>query len=196
MYAIRSYYGRIVKEGELPSNQGVMVLNVSTVAFINRYVKTGIPLVTKRLTVDGDVVLNPCNLIVPIGTSVSTLLEIAKADVDNIDKLIAGGPMMGMCLMDTETPIVKTNNAILAFKKQKSKNVQTSCIRCGSCMNACPLNLMPMVFEKAYDTNNIEMLKEYNLLLCMNCGSCSYVCPAKRNLAEKNQLAKALLPRK
>ncbi len=193
---IYSTTGRIVKEGELPSNQGVMVLNVSTVAFINRYVKTGIPLVTKRLTVDGDVVLNPCNLIVPIGTSVSTLLEIAKADVDNIDKLIAGGPMMGMCLMDTETPVVKTNNAILAFKKQKSKNVQTSCIRCGSCMNACPLNLMPMVFEKAYDTNNIEMLKEYNLLLCMNCGSCSYVCPAKRNLAEKNQLAKALLPRK
>lgn len=188
--------GRIIKEGELPSHQGVVVMNVSTVGFIYRYLKTGMPLIRKRLTIDGDIVANPCNVWVVTGTPVSQLLEFAKADMEKIDKIIAGGPMMGMCLIDTQAAIVKTNNAILALKKSAKKVVQTACIRCGSCMDACPLNLMPMVFEKAYDSKNVELLKKHNLMLCMNCGSCSYVCPAHRNLAEKNQLAKGLIPRK
>ncbi len=188
--------GRIIGEGQLPSDKGVVVMNVSTAAFIYRYIQTGMPLVSKRLTVDGDIVKNPCNVIALTGTPISFILDYAQADVNSLDKLLAGGPMMGMALMDTETPVVKTNNAILAFSKNKEHVQQTACIRCGSCMNACPLKLMPMVFEKAYDTKDVELLKRHNIMLCMNCGSCSYVCPAKRNLAEKNQLAKALLPRK
>lgn len=190
---VHSSTGRIIGEGQLPSDLGVLVMNVSTVGFINRYIETGMPLINKRLTIDGDIVENPCNVWALIGTPVSQLLEFAKADVSKLDKLLAGGPMMGMSLMDTNTPIVKTYNAILAFKKSTEKKVQTACIRCGGCMRACPLKLMPMEFEKAYDSKNVEKLKEYNITLCMNCGSCSYVCPAKRNLAEKNQLAKGLL---
>ena len=188
--------GRIIGEGQLPSNQGVIVMNVSTVSFISKYLKTGMPLVSKRLTVAGDLVKKPCNGYAILGTATSDILSQCDTDTENIKKLISGGPMMGMCLYDYDTPVVKTNNAILALsKKAVVEKKQTSCIRCGKCIEACPLNLMPTGFEKAYDSRNVEMLKKLNVILCMNCGSCSYVCPANRDLAEKNQLAKALIPR-
>ncbi len=193
---IFSTTGRIVCEGELPSNQGVMVINVSTVGFIYRYLKTGMPLISKRLTVDGDLVKKPMNLNVLTGTPIRELLEFTETDTEKMKKLIAGGPMMGMSLISVDTPVVKTNNAVLAFEKTVEKSEQTACIRCGSCMRACPLELMPMEFEKAFDAKDVSALMNYNILLCMNCGSCSYVCPAKRNLAEKNQMAKLLIPRK
>lgn len=188
--------GKIIREGELPSSVGAVVINCTTVGFISRYLKTGMPLVSKRVTVDGDIVRTPCNVNVPIGTSVSELLSFADCNVEIADKIIAGGPMMGSCLFDAETPVCKTNNAILAFKKSKEKPVQTSCIRCGRCMRACPLNLSPSLMEKAYDRRDTEALLKLKVNLCMGCGSCSFVCPAKRNLAEKNALAKGLLPRK
>ena len=99
---------------------------------------------------------------------------------------------MGTCLYDINTPVTKTNNAIIALKKQTEK-VQTNCIRCGRCVNACPMGLMPTELEKAYNAKNYDLLKSLKVNLCMNCGSCSYVCPAKRNLAETNQLAKTLI---
>ncbi|MBE6854119.1 MAG: electron transport complex subunit RsxC [Ruminococcus sp.] len=187
--------GRIVKEGQLPSDVGVIVMNVSTVAFIYRYAQTGMPLTERRLTIDGDTIKNPCNLIVPIGTSVAEALEFAKCDTDRVKKLISGGPMMGMCLYTPDTPICKPNNAILAFE-HITEVEETACIRCGRCMRACPLRLMPTELEKAYKTKNVEALQKFKLGLCMNCGSCTFVCPAGHKLAETNQLAKALLPRK
>ena len=108
--------------------------------------------------------------------------------------------MMGMCLYELDTPVTKTTNAILAFgeKADKKKGIedrcaQTNCIKCGRCISACPLNLMPTELEKAYDRRDKETLMKLKVGLCMNCGSCSYVCPAKRDLAEKNQLAKAFI---
>lgn len=187
--------GRIIMEGNLPSDHGIIVMNVSTVGFINNYIKTGMPLINRRLTVDGDAVKNPCNVIAPIGTPISKILEFAQADFDSIEKLISGGPMMGMCIYDFETPLIKTNNAYLALKEKSSKKTvllegQTNCIRCGRCAAACPLGLAPAALEKAYDNKDKEALNKLKINLCMNCGSCSFVCPAKRNLAEKNQLAK------
>lgn len=184
--------GRIIKEGELPSNQGIIVMNVSTVAFLNRYFKTGIPLIQRRITIDGDAVKSPCNVLVPIGTPIAELLEFAEYEKDKVKKVLTGGLMMGTCLYDINTPVTKTNNAIIALKKQTEK-VQTNCIRCGRCINACPMGLMPTELEKAYKAKNSDMLNSLKVNLCMNCGSCSYVCPAKRNLAETNQLAKAFI---
>lgn len=181
--------GRVVKEGELPLNQGIIVMNVSTVAFLNRYFKTGMPLTQRRITVDGDAVKSPCNVKVPVGTSIAGLLKFAECDESRVKKVLTGGPMMGMCVYDLNTPIIKTNNAVLAFKKEKKK-IQTNCIRCGRCINACPAGLMPTELEKAYRQRNADSLKSLRVNLCMNCGSCSYVCPAKRDLAETNQLAK------
>ncbi len=188
--------GRIIQEGHLPSDHGIIVMNVSTVGFINEYVKTGMPFITRRLTIDGDAIHTPCNVRAPIGTTVSELIKFTDTNPDGIHKLISGGPMMGMCIYDFETPLCKTNNAFLGFKKPADKkkfteeNRQTNCIRCGRCISACPLGLMPTELEKAYDRQDRDTLNKLKINLCMNCGSCSFVCPAKRNLAEKNQLAK------
>ena len=188
--------GRIITEGTLPSDHGILVMNVSTVGFINSYLETGIPLVERRITVDGDAVKTPCNLKAPIGMKISDILKFTETNIAGIHKLISGGPMMGMCVYDPDTPLCKTNNAILAFKKPSSVKgreadpQQTNCIRCGRCIDACPLGLMPAELERAYDRGDRAALNKLKINLCMNCGSCSYVCPAKRDLAEKNQLAK------
>ena len=187
--------GRIVKEGELPSDEGVIVLNVSTCAFLYRYIKTGMPLVTRRLTVDGNAVSEPKNVRTVIGTSFREILEFCKTDIDSVKKLIAGGPMMGMSVPDIDMPVVKTSNALLAFKTFDERRT-SACIRCGRCVRVCPLGLMPAEIDKAYKIRNIDELKALKVTLCMNCGSCTYVCPANRKLAETNQLAKMLIPRK
>jgi len=187
--------GRIVNEGELPADQGVIVINISTIAFIYRYMQTGMPLVTRRLTIDGNAVGEPKNVNAVIGTSFRELLEFCKADIDSIKKLIAGGPMMGMSVPDIDMPVVKTSNALLAFNHYDERKT-SNCIRCGRCVRVCPLGLMPAEIDRAYKTKNIEELKQLKVMLCMNCGSCTYVCPANRKLAETNQLAKALIPRK
>lgn len=187
--------GRIVMEGQLPSDAGAVVMNVSTAAQISHYMKTGIPLTERRITVDGDIVGRPCNVIAPIGTPFSEILEYAQCDTERLNKLLAGGPMMGACVFALDTPVVKGTNAILAFEKYSEPTV-TSCIRCGRCIKACPMDLMPTQMETAYHKRDVESLKALKVMLCMNCGCCTYVCPAGRKLAETNQLAKALIPRK
>lgn len=186
--------GRIVMEGQLPSDTGTIVMNVSTAAQISHYMKTGIPLTERRITVDGDIIEKPCNVLAPIGTPFSEILKFAGCDTERLKKLIAGGPMMGSCVFDMETPVVKGTNAILAFERY-SEPVTTSCIRCGRCVKACPFSLMPTEMEKAYHKRDVESLKALKVNLCMNCGCCTYACPAGRKLAETNQLAKALIPR-
>ncbi len=187
--------GRIVKEGELPADQGVIVINISTVGFLYRYFQTGMPLVTRRLTVDGNAVGEPKNVRVVIGTSFREVMEFCKTDMESVKKLIGGGPMMGMSIPDVDMPVVKTSNALLAIKTYDERKT-SACIRCGRCVRVCPMGLMPADIDRAYKIKNIEELKTLKVMLCMNCGSCTYVCPANRKLAETNQLAKALIPRK
>lgn len=187
--------GRIVMEGQLPSDVGVIVLNISTAAFIYRYMQTGMPLVTRRLTVDGNAVGEPKNLNVIIGTSFRELLEYCKTDMDSMKKLIGGGPMMGMSLYSADMSVVKTSNALIAVKSYDERKT-SACIRCGRCVRVCPFGLMPADIDRAYKIRNIDELRELKVMLCMNCGSCTYVCPANRKLAETNQLAKMLIPRK
>ena len=187
--------GRIVNEGSLPADAGVIVMNVSSVAFLYRYCQTGMPLVTRRLTVDGNAVGEPKNVSAVIGTSFRDILEFCKTDIESLKKVIAGGPMMGMSVPDIDMPVVKTSNALLAFKSYDERKT-SACIRCGRCVNVCPLGLMPAEIDKAFRIKDVEDLKKLKVLLCMNCGSCTYVCPANRKLAETNQLAKSLIPRK
>ncbi len=183
--------GKVVKKGELPASTGCGVLNCSTAAFISDYVKTGIPLIKRRITVDGNIVNKPQNYFVPIGTRVSDIISAADIRVQP-DRGLIGGPMMGTAFYDVDTPISKTTNALLLFADTKLSE-PTACIRCGRCVRACSMGLLPTELEHAYDKRDIELLKRLNIDLCMNCGACSYVCPAKRSLSEKNQLAKILV---
>lgn len=182
--------GRVVMEGQLPADQGVIVMNVSSVAFVSRYLKTGMPMVQRMLTVDGDAVGNPCNVIVPVGTPVQDVLDFAKCDMERVKKLLYGGPMMGIAIPDPADPVLKANNAILALEKFESPKA-SACIHCGRCIQACPLRLMPTEIAKAFRNEDADALGKLKVTLCMNCGCCTYACPAKRPVAENNQLAKA-----
>ena len=188
--------GRIVPEGGLPSDVGILVMNVTTVAQLAKFVKTGMPLVEKCLTVDGSAVKEPKNLIVPIGTSIKDVIEAAGGLLEEPGKIIYGGPMMGTAVFSLEAPVMKNNNAIIVFGKKDAKNPKASaCIHCGRCVAACPMGLNPTVFAKAMGLANsadrAERLDIAKVNLCMECGCCSFVCPAKRPLVENNKLAKA-----
>ncbi|MBR4201843.1 MAG: RnfABCDGE type electron transport complex subunit C [Oscillospiraceae bacterium] len=183
--------GIAVPDGQTPEELGILVLNVSTLAFLYQYSQTGIPLVERVVTVDGDAVTKPCNLRVPIGTPVTDLLDYAACEPDRIHQLLCGGEMMGECIT-FRASVVKTQNGLIASNTVKTYE-ESACIRCGRCMNACPLSLMPVSLDKAYQQRDVNQLKALRVDLCMNCGCCTYVCTAKRPLAETIQSAKALL---
>lgn len=186
--------GKIVPEGKLPIDVGCIVINVTTLAFIAKYIETGMPLVEKTITVDGSAVKEPKNLIVPIGTSLADIFDFAGGFKDEPYKVLYGGPMMGISVKNLSSPLLKNNNAILAFNEKDAHLPEpSSCIRCGKCVRACPLSLMPLDFARAYALRDYDLLEDRKINLCMECGCCSYVCPANRPLVENHKLAKAAL---
>ena len=191
---IENCTGREVPFPGLPSDVGVIVMNVTSVAFVSKYLETGMPLTTKRLTVDGDIVKEPKNVEVLIGTPIQELLDFCGGLTAQPGKVLYGGPMMGTCVADLSQPILKNNNAVLAFSEKLARlPKKTNCIHCGRCVNACPLGLAAKDIVKAYDNGNVELLQELNADLCMSCGTWSFVCPAKRPLAPSIALAKILM---
>ena len=191
---IENCTGREVPFPGLPSDVGVIVMNVTSVAFVSKYLETGMPLTTKRLTVDGDIVKEPKNVEVLIGTPIQELLDFCGGLTAQPGKVPYGGPMMGTCVADLSQPILKNNNAVLAFSEKLARlPKKTNCIHCGRCVNACPLGLAAKDIVKAYDNGNVELLQELNADLCMSCGTCSFVCPAKRPLAPSIALAKIMM---
>ena len=191
---IENCTGREVPFPGLPSDVGVVVMNVTSVAFVGKYLETGMPLTTKRLTVDGDIIKEPKNVEVIIGTPVQELMDFCGGFTEEPGKVLYGGPMMGNCIADLSQPVLKNNNAILAFsKKFAAVPKPTNCIHCGRCTNACPLGLSAKEIVQAYNDANVELLQELNADLCMSCGTCSFVCPAKRPLAPSIALAKIMM---
>ena len=186
--------GRVIKEGQLPLDAGVIVINCTTVAAIAKYIRTGMPLVEKCVTVDGSAIAEPKNVIAPIGTPALELIEFCGGFKTQPRKILWGGPMMGIALPDLNMPVMKQTNAILAFdRKDATPPEETACIKCGQCIDHCPLRLSPSAINKAYEAKDTVALQKLKVNLCMECGSCSYVCPAKKNLVQTNKLAKAML---
>lgn len=187
---IRSATGRSVPEGKIPADVGCIVTNITSVSFIGKYFATGMPLVTKRITVDGDAVASAQNVIVPIGTPARDVLSFCNVR-DDYAKLLMGGPMMGIAMFSDEMPIQKQTNALLAFSSRLAEPPQASaCIRCARCVTTCPMGLMPLRIEQALNSRDTDALKKLGVMNCMECGCCSYGCPAKRPLVQSMRLAK------
>ena len=189
--------GRTIQEGKLPADAGVVVSNVTSIAFLGAYLRTGMPLVEKVITVSGEAVAEPKNIIAPIGCAVKDIFEFCGGFKSEPKKVLYGGLMMGMAICDLESPLLKNNNAILALAEKEVKLCEESaCIRCGRCISVCPMNLMPVELSRSYEVGQIDMLKELKVNLCIECGCCSYVCPANKFLALNNKLAKQMIAQK
>jgi len=186
--------GKVIPMGKLPIDVGCVVCNSTTVATIGKYLKTGMPLTEKCVTVDGGAVSKPQNVIVPIGTPLVDVFEFCGGFKSEPHKVLYGGPMMGISVPSLDMPILKNTNAILAFdKKQATPPKTTACIKCGACANNCPFGIDPSKISNAMKTEDFEGLQKAGVELCMECGCCSFVCPAKRPIVQNNKLAKAAL---
>ena len=185
---------RKVPAGKLPIDVGCVVLNCTTLAAIGAYLKTGMPLVEKCVTVDGGAVKDPQNVIAPIGTRIEDLFAFCGGLTEDAAKIVSGGPMMGVTMPDASYPIIKNTNAILALTAKEAKLPrETACIRCGNCTNTCPFGLAPASIAAAYGKNDTAELRALSVESCMECGCCSFVCPANRPLVQMNKLSKQLL---
>ena len=191
---VLSATGRKVPPGKLPSDVGCVVMNVTSTAFIARYLETGKPLVSRSITVDGGAIAEPKNIRVPIGTNIQDIIDFCGGFKTEPRKIIFGGPMMGLAICSTEAPICKQNNAILAFDERKDLvKKERACIRCGRCVDVCPMSLTPTLIERYSRVKDAEKLKAINVNTCMECGSCAYACPSGRPLVQYIRLAKQVL---
>ena len=191
---IKACTNRVVPMGKLPADAGCLVMNVASIAFLSYYLKSGVPLVKRRVTVDGDAIAEPKNVIVPVGTSVKDVIEFCGGYKTEPKKLILGGPMMGSAVSDDSLFIAKQNNAILAFSEKLAKLQEpTACIHCGKCVDACPMTLVPPNICKAVNAKDVEAMQKAGIMNCMECGCCAYSCPAHRHLVNTIRLGKQII---
>ena len=191
---VKACTNRKIPLGKLPADVGCLVMNITSVAFLADYLKTGMPLVKKRVTVDGSAIASPKNVIVPIGTKIADVVAFCGGYSQPPAKLLMGGPMMGIALTSDELPILKQNNGILAFaEKDAALPKPTACIRCGRCVSGCPMNLVPTQLEKYAELRDTDKLDQLGIMCCMECGTCAYNCPAHRPLVHAIRMGKALL---
>lgn len=191
---IKTLLNREVPSGKLPLSVGVVVQNVGTAMAICDAVRNGIPLIERVVTVSGSAIQEPKNLRLRIGTSFATAIEQCGGLKSAPKKLIMGGPFMGMTQYTTEVPIIKGTNGILAFTEEEiNAGPESPCIRCGRCVEGCPMGLNPSMLSILGQKDWIdEAVNEYHLLDCMECGCCSFICPAKRKIVHYIRYAKKM----
>jgi len=188
--------GREVPSGGLPADVGCIVMNVASVAFVASYLKTGMPLVKKRVTVDGSAVANPQNVEVLIGTPLREVFEFCGGFKSEPGKVIMGGPMMGVSQYSLDLPVLKYTNALLAFdKKESSIPEESPCIRCARCVRACPMRLLPFELDRLVKARKYEDAEKLHIMTCIECGCCVYVCPAKRLMVQSIRIGKDYIRR-
>lgn len=186
--------GKVVPTGSLPIDVGCVVVNCSTMAGIGNFIKTGMPLVERCITVDGASVKEPKIVVAPIGTPLKDVFDFCGGFKEEPFSVLYGGPMMGVAVPDLSAPVLKQTNAILALtKKETAVPKETNCIRCGACVTNCPFGITPPAITKAYKNKDAEAALKAGAELCMLCGCCSYNCPANRPLVQTNKLAKDLV---
>lgn len=191
---IQALTGREVPPGQLPVSVGCAVFNVSTYAAIYRAVCLGTPLIQRIVTVSGEAIAEPQNFIVRIGTPFHDLIEVAGGLNDKTERVISGGPMMGVAQSDLAVPVVKATNSILCLLKDQNGAAENPvCLRCGKCVSVCPMRLQPLYMYRFTNAGRVEELKRLNILDCIECGSCAFTCPGKLPLVEKFRKGKQMV---
>jgi electron transport complex protein RnfC len=188
---IQAVTGRKVPAGALPSSVGVVVQNVTTAKAIYDAVVYSKPLYEKVVTIAGTGIARPANLQVKIGTKISDIVEYLGGVKPGLAKVIMGGPMMGFAISSLDVPVTKTTSAILFLSEDEiDTRPHSQCIRCGWCLDACPMGLEPKEIGIYVEANRAEDTEQFGVFDCFECGSCAYVCPAKRPLVQFVRLAK------
>jgi electron transport complex protein RnfC len=188
--------GREVPSGGLPMDVGVVVQNVATTAAVYDAVTLSMPLMDRVVTLAGNCVKNPGNYLVRIGTLISTFIEATGGLKENVPlkKVISGGPMMGPAVFDLNVPILKGTSGILCWDAEEAQEYEPGvCIRCGRCIQGCPIRLMPQKLKNLIDANKWVETDQSGIMDCMECGCCSYICPAKLSLVQTFKLGKKIV---
>ena len=180
--------------GKIPADAGCVVLNITSVSFIAKYVRTGMPLVSKRITVDGSAISQPKNVIAPVGTLISDIVEFCGGFKEEPKKVLMGGPMMGTALYTLDYPIIKQNNGLIFMDEKEADDIKPSdCIRCGRCVAACPMLLTPVNIQHFVERRDVQALNDLCVMSCMECGCCGFSCPARRPLVQYLRMAKSIV---
>ncbi|MGB1221360.1 MAG: electron transport complex subunit RsxC, partial [Alcanivoracaceae bacterium] len=184
--------GKEVPSGGIPAQVGVVCHNIGTAVAIHRAIEFGEPLISRITTLTGDAFTEPGNVEVLLGTPVQSLLDYAGATAERVGRLIMGGPMMGFAIHTPSVPVVKTTNCIIAATAEElpAPPPEQPCIRCGSCAEVCPANLLPQQLYWYSKTEDLERAQQYNLMDCIECGACAYVCPSNIPLVQYYRHAK------
>ena len=188
---IKNVMKRQVPSGGLPADVGCVVANISTTKAVSDAIQLGMPLIERVVSVTGEKINNPGNFIVKIGTNTKDLVDYCGGVKDDDVMYKAGGPMMGFVLSDTNVPIMKGSNGIIAIEPDQTTAVE--CIKCGRCMDVCPMELTPLYFAKLADAEDWMGMKEKNVMDCLECRCCEYICSSKIPLVSKIKAGKAAI---
>ncbi len=182
---IQAVTKRQVPSGGLPSNVGLIVTNIDTCSAVTRAVVMNMPLIERNVTVSGDAVKNPKNLLVRVGVTFSQLFDACDGFNEEPKKIVMGGPMMGIAQSTIDVPVIKGTSGILAFTKPETYGKEEgTCIKCSKCVDVCPMRLMPNALSIFSRMEKVDKLNAYHVMDCMECGSCTYICPQRRFIVQ------------
>jgi H+/Na+-translocating ferredoxin:NAD+ oxidoreductase subunit C len=193
-HLIKAAINREVPLGGLPSDIGVAMTNVATATSVARGVMRGLPLTHRVVSVTGGGIAQPKNLLVPIGIAMGELIDYCGGLNKTAARIIAGGPMMGFAFTNRNTPVTKGTSGLTVLSHEEIRRVERSvCVRCGRCVDVCPMNLVPTKIAMASRLKELNLARKYNIMACFECGSCSYICPAGLPLVQLIRTGKALI---
>ncbi|HEY6626037.1 MAG TPA: electron transport complex subunit RsxC [Ignavibacteriaceae bacterium] len=188
---IKAVTGKEVPPGKLPMDVGAVIQNIGTAIAIHDAIVKGEVLTTAALTVSGKGINIPKNLLVPVGTPIQNVIDFCGGVTEDSVKIVVGGPMMGVAQFDLHAPVMKATSGILVLTKDEvAENPETPCLRCGQCVGACPLNLMPTKLARYSQLQKYEEAEGADVTVCMECGTCAYTCPANIPLVQWIRLGK------